>query len=54
MGPLKSGKGPRRLVWKVLKFCCLGFLTDAAQGTNSVISEMCNLKSQELPVFTIG
>lgn len=34
MGPLKSGKGPRRLVWKVLQFCCLGFLTETAQGTN--------------------
>lgn len=40
MGPLRSGKGPHRLVWKALKFCFLGFLTEIAQDTNSLISEM--------------
>ena len=40
MGPLTSGKGPRRLVWKALEFCCLELLTEIAQGSNFLISEM--------------
>lgn len=39
MRPFTRGKGPRRLVWKALEFCCLGFLVKIAQGANSLISE---------------